>query len=153
MTRQRGYSDAASYKLTVHAEETQSVDVLKIGQVTIGADCTGDEDPDNAGQLATGFGFWVQNDSSGPVLVATPGDPAPGYLGPQMVLQPGEGDPVFGVGQGAIIDNDYNSGQVVPFTVMQQNGPSVSGTVSMWLRAGGPLDGTATCLFSAQARG
>ena len=143
---QPGYSGANSIRITLRAEEEQSVDVLTVGKAIISASCGAGENPEDPGRLSSGFWFGIRNTSlTSPIMVASSEG--------SMVLRPNGMDPVFGAGQGAISDNNYNNGMVVPFTIMQQGGPSVSGTVSMWLRAGGSLDGTAKCLFSARARG
>lgn len=154
-------------------EQGVTVELLDIGGVVLSANCGGGPgwwDPENpysdpgypyGWSIFGGSGF--QNNSSRPVLVVTVPPLGLNLEGQaaepsQTNLDPGEGDPVFFVGQWINEGTGAEEGSVWTFAVLGYGGTSVTGTFAASARVnpGDPnVDGDefGECVFSAQAKG
>jgi hypothetical protein len=144
----------------------QWVQLLDLGGVVVRGFCQADymdpvTDPGYPYGVGMGGGVFVTNNSTQRVVVtAEPWDDDNLFWNDDMWLDPGESDPVFGVGQWVNEDDatDLGRGSVSTFAILSHGGVSATGILarSAAVDPGDPTvegDEMGRCVFSIQARG
>jgi hypothetical protein len=165
ITKARRVDSVATYYVNAApGSGEQWVQLLNLGGVVVSGYCQADymdpvDFPGYPYGVGMGGGVFVKNNTSNRVLV-TWGDDMNVVGGTYMWLEPGQSDPVFGVGQWVNEENaaDLGRGLVSTFAILNHGAISATGILarSAAVDPGDPNvagDEMGKCVFSIQARG
>jgi hypothetical protein len=154
-TRTRAFDAAASFQVALTPTGlgeaggvSQQVRVMRIGDALLSADCWVYESAETG--IGVGVMFRVANTGKNPLVVATSGEKGDNPGNQFVWLGPDQQDAIFWAGE--IANETGNYASVIPFSISDVGGTSVTGLAST---AGVADNATHTgyCQLSVQARG